>query len=385
MRRKNYLLKKTFVTMGFVCALIMLLAGCQGQEKSVIEAGPVELMIGVVLPETGQYANLGRSAKQAIEFAINEINQIGGVRGTVLKAIFIDDKSQAKEAAEAVGTLAERKEVVAIIGGMADELAFASGVQANREKVVFITPAAGAIGIPELGPYIFRNKINYSVNTIKLIEYLFRMAGKRTFGIMYPFNEYGVNAAEVSSRRISELGGGVAAKEAYSVDIYSFDSTISKISNKDIQALFLPCNPQELSSIAHQLYQSGNKMVIAGIDSWTKDGKINQGIEFLEGAVYTTSFYVDSNNQNVRGFVSQYKQKYGVTPDSLAAHCVDTVRLLAQCIYAGGFNRETIKEELQRIKNFPGLTGMTTFDSNREAEKELIFLTVSGGKIEKLQ
>jgi len=371
--------------MGYALVLTMFLAGCQAKEQTVTAVGPSELLIGVVLPETGQYDMLGKSAKQAIEFAIDEINQIGGVRGTVLKAIFIDDQSQANKATEAINNLAERNEVVAIIGGMNDELAFAGGIQANRKKVVFITPAAGAIGIPDLGPYIFRNKVNYSVNTTKLIEYLFQIESKRMFAIMYPFNEYGVNVAETSARRIGELGGVVAGKESYSVDMDGLNSTISKIRNMNIQALFVPCYSSELPGIAQQLYQSGNKVMMAGINSWTQDGSISRGIEFLEGAIYTTSFYVGSHNQNVMGFVNKYKQKYGKTPDSLAAHCVDTVRLLAQCIYAGGFNRETIKDELQRIKNFPGLTGLTTFDSNREAEKPLLFLTVTSGKIEKIQ
>ncbi|MDD5131699.1 MAG: ABC transporter substrate-binding protein [bacterium] len=370
---------------GYLLASILILTGCQGKEKSNIAFGPKELAIGIVLPETGQYAEIGRNAKQGIEFAIDEINRIGGVRGTVIKAVFIDDNSQPAKTAQAVSDLAEHNEVIAIIGGMTDELAFAGAIQANRRKLVFITPAAGAIGIPEIGPYIFRNRINYSVNAARLIEYLFQIEGKRTFGIIYPFNEYGVNMAEIAARRIRELGGILAGKESYTVDVYNFNSTIAKIGNRDLQVLFLPCYATELPGIAQQVYQSGLRTMLAGVNSWTNDGKVSRGSEFLEGAVYTTSFYVDSHNQNVMGFVQQYKQKFGATPDSLAAHCVDTVRLLAQCVYAGGFNRENIKNELQRIKDFPGLTGKTTFGNNRDAEKQLLFLTVNGGKIDKIQ
>ncbi|MDD5259985.1 MAG: ABC transporter substrate-binding protein [bacterium] len=385
MNPKNCFLKKAFFTTGYVLASIILLAGCQVKEQTVSVAGPKELFIGVVLPETGQYDMLGKSAKQAIEFALDEINQIGGVRGTVLKVIFVDDQSQASKATEAINSLAERNDVVAIIGGMTDELAFAGGIQANRKQVVFITPAAGAIGVTELGPYIFRNKINYSVNTTKLVEYLFQIEGNRTFAIMYPFNEYGVNVAEIAARRIGELGGVVAGKESYSTDMDGLNSTIYKLRDQRIQVLFVPCYSSELPGIAQQLYQSSHKMMMSGINSWTDDGSISRGIEFLEGAIFTTSFYVGSSDQNIKGFVNKYKQKYGKTPDSLAAHCVDTVRLLVQCMYAGGFTRETLKDELQRIKNFPGLTGLTTFNANREAEKPLLFLTVTGGKIEKLQ
>lgn len=372
-------------TAGYLLVLVLVLTGCQGPEKSISATGPKELVIGVVLPETGQYAKIGQSAKQGIEFAITEINQIGGVRGTVLKAVYFDDNSQPFKSAQAVSDLAERNDVIAIIGGMTDELAFAGGIQANRRKILFITPAAGAIGIPELGPYIFRNRINYSANAARLIEYLFQIEGKRAFAIIYPFNEYGVNMAEIAARRINELGGIVAGKESYTVDTYNFNATISRIGTKELQTIFVPCYASELPGIAQQVYQTGIRTMLAGVNSWTDDGKVSRGIEFLDGAVYTTSFYVDSHSQNIMGFVQQYKQKYGENPDSLAAHCVDTVRLLAQCLYAGGFNRETIKNELQRIKNFPGLTGKTTFGSTRDAEKQLLIMSVNGGKIEKIQ
>ena len=375
------LLKRTLL----FSALAILVAGCQNKDSSVTVFGPKELAIGVVLPETGQYADLGKSARQGIEFAFDEINEIGGIRGIVLKAIFIDDNSQPEKSAQAVRDFAEQPDIVAVIGGLTDELAFAGGVQANRRKIVYITPLAGAIGIPDLGPYIYRNRMNYSISAARLAEYLFQIEGKRSYAIIYPFNEYGSNMAEIFARRIKELGGVVAGKESYTVNSYSFNSTIAKISSNNLQVLFVPCYASELSGIAGQIYQNGLMMMLAGADSWTNDGKVSQGIKYLEGAIYTSSFYVDSNSQNVIEFVQKYKQKFGVTPDTITAHCVDTVRLLAQCVYAGAFNREAIKNELLRIKNYPGLTGQTTFNGNRDAEKQLSFLTVSGGKVEKIQ
>ncbi|MBI5555913.1 MAG: ABC transporter substrate-binding protein [Elusimicrobia bacterium] len=377
--------KKVLYIAGYILVLILVLAGCQSKVNSVTVFGPKELAIGVVLPKTGQHAELGKSARQGIEFAVDELNKIGGIRGIALKATFIDDNSQPVKSAQAVSSLAEQPDIVAVIGGLTDELAFAGGIQANRRKIVFITPAAGAIGIPELGPYVYRNKMNYSINAARLAEYLFQIEGKRSYAIMYPFNEYGVNMAEIFARRIKELGGVVAGKESYTVNTYSFNSTIARISSRELQVLFVPCYASELPGIAEQLYQNGVMTMLAGVDSWTKDGKVSQGIGFLEGAIYTSSFYIDSHSRNVVEFVQQYKQKFGETPDTIAAHCVDTVRLLAQCIYAGGFNREAIKNELLLIKNYPGLTGKTTFGGNREAEKQLLFLTVERGEIEKIQ
>ena len=370
-----------------ICSFLLVLCGCQAQEEKSVVSGysPKEAEIGVILPDTGNYQEIGRSARQGVEFALEEINKIGGVRGTILKAEFQDDKSDPAGTATCVNDLSDKNSVVALIGGFTDNTAFAGGIQANRRKITFITPAAGATGIPELGEYVFRNRISYTANATLLAEYLFQVAGKRVFAVLYPEDDYGVNTAEVFSRRVKELGGTVIVKESYAANSFSFSGGIAKIREGRPDVVFAPCYTSELIGISQEVYQQGLKTVLVGIESWSDDGKIAQGLNYLDGAIYTTSFYSDNHAQNVEEFVKNYKMKYGTPPDRIAAHCVDAVRLLAQSMYAGGFSRDSIRTELGRIKNFPGLTGKTSFGPGRDADKQVIFLTVNYGNIEKLK
>lgn len=374
----RYWLLATVCLLGFT-----FFVGCTSTNYSP-EGQPQEVFIGVSIPETGKYSWLGENARRGIEFAINEINEIGGIKGTRLKAVFRDDNGHPQLSAENVNILQRQKEVVAVIGGMLNNTAFAGGIQANQEQIVFLTPLAGATGIPELGGYVFRSRSSFAQNTRHLADYLFQRAGKRNFAILYPKDEFGITAAEVFSRRLKEAGGTILAVESYDPMALDYHADIAKISNVTPQVVFLPCYDLELQGIAQSFYQSGYKMVLAGIESWTEDGVVHRGLQYMDGAVYTTSFYVDHNSRNVKDFVQKYKNMYGTPPDRVAAHCVDAVRLLARCMYTGGFEREDIKEELLKLKDFPGLTGKTTFNGSRDADKEILFFVVRNGSIERL-
>lgn len=375
------------VVLLFIAVMLMLTASsCKEPAQMIsIEKRPKEISLAVIIPQTGPDAGIGLSARQGIEYAVDEINSIGGIKGTLLKAEFLDDSGEPGLTGRHVNSQGERSQVVAIIGGFEDNTAFAGGLHANRKKILFLTPAAGATGIVEMGPYVFRNRVSYSVNTSKIAEFLFTMEGKRNFAILHPNDNYGISVAEIFTRRVKELGGTIVARESYSAKSYEFFEAINKIKNTNPQVIFTPCYASELLGIAQIVYQSGTKATLAGIESWSDNGQLREGLDYLEGAIYTTSFYLDKQSKNVREFVNGYKKRYGLAPDSMAAHCVDAVRILAQCMYAVGFEREALKNELQNIRNFPGLTGLTAFNNSRDAEKQILFLAVDYGKIEKLQ
>lgn len=379
---KAYILCFIFCVLSFVSCVIFF-AGCSSTSYAPVHQ-PEEVFIGVSIPETGKYAWLGESARRGIELALDEINEIGGIKGTRLKALYRDDNGQPQLSGENVNFL-QRQNVVAVIGGLLNATAFAGGIQANQDKIVFLTPLAGATGIPELGPYVFRNRIAFAQNTMELADYLFKTAGKRNFAVLYPKDEFGIVSAEVFSRRIKEMGGTIMVVESYDPVALDYTSDVIKICSFGPQVVFLPCYDLELLGLAQAFYQSGNRMILAGIESWTEDGVVDRGKEFLNGSIYTTSFYRAHSDQNVKNFVAKYKNRYGTQPDRVAAHCADAIRLLAHCLYTRGFDREALRDELAKVKDFPGITGITTFNGNRDADKAILLLAVRSGNIEKLQ
>src|SRR5579859_7324318 len=71
-----------------ISVVVLIAVGCR-------DSGSIP--IGVVVPLSGNSANYGKSCQQGIDLALNEINASGGARGRQFRAIYEDDKAQAKD------------------------------------------------------------------------------------------------------------------------------------------------------------------------------------------------------------------------------------------------------------------------------------------------
>jgi branched-chain amino acid transport system substrate-binding protein len=80
--------------------------------------------------------------------------------------------------------------------------------------------------------------------------------------------------------------------------------------------------------------------------------------------------------------VADYKLHYGnLTPDAHAALAYDAMRFLADALLrAGTTNGPKLRDALAETKNFPGVTGIISLDSQRNAIKPAAVLKLQDGK-----
>jgi branched-chain amino acid transport system substrate-binding protein len=81
--------------------------------------------------------------------------------------------------------------------------------------------------------------------------------------------------------------------------------------------------------------------------------------------------------------VEKYRARFnGETPDSNAPLAYDATLIAIEAIArAGSTEGPKLRDALATTKNFPGVTGRTTIDAQRNASKSAVILTVKNGKI----
>ncbi len=81
-------------------------------------------------------------------------------------------------------------------------------------------------------------------------------------------------------------------------------------------------------------------------------------------------------------FVNDYKARYNIIPDALAATAYDAARIMFDAIKrANSLDGKTIRDALAATKDFPGVTGKVTFNENRDAVKPIVMVKIQpGGK-----
>jgi branched-chain amino acid transport system substrate-binding protein len=104
----------------------------------------------------------------------------------------------------------------------------------------------------------------------------------------------------------------------------------------------------------------------------------------VEGAIFLDGFFVDAPSPVVQEFVEQFRARFGDVPDLLAAQAYDTLLICAQVLKAGARTRAQLRDGLLRVRDFPGVSGLTTIDEDGDAEKIPYFLTIQNGQIVQL-
>jgi branched-chain amino acid transport system substrate-binding protein len=120
-----------------------------------------------------------------------------------------------------------------------------------------------------------------------------------------------------------------------------------------------------------------------GLDSsqlWEIAGKAS------EGTIVASHFHPDVPRPEVKHFIAAFQEKYGVLPDVWAAQGYDAVNLLASAMEKGTTTiPHKVAEVLRSAKDWPGVTGLYTFDENGDAVgKNVIKKIVRNGRFEYL-
>jgi len=119
-----------------------------------------------------------------------------------------------------------------------------------------------------------------------------------------------------------------------------------------------------------------------GSDSWGSSELITLCGTECEGYYFSTHYAADNASPAAKGFIDGYTQKYGNTPDDVAALTYDSFGLLWQALQtAGKVDRQAVRDAMAKIPGFDGVTGVMTFnEGSGDPIKSAVILQVVNGK-----
>jgi len=155
----------------------------------------------------------------------------------------------------------------------------------------------------------------------------------------------------------------------------------------DFDAIFIPDSPGKAGQIVPQLaYYDIKDVYILGTNLWHSDSLIKIASQYVQGAVMPDGFFAGSPSPRVQKFVKEFEETYQETPDFIEAIVYDSAMILFNAVSRSQVRyRSEIRDELLNLDNFPGVTGLTRFDENGDADKKLYLLRVKGRRFVELE
>ena len=374
------------------------------------KAGVDRYAMGCLLPLSGPYARIGQRALDAVELAFSQIT--AAQAGSPLKLVIKDTAGDPRKAVAAVQELA-RQQVAAIMGPVVDVRAAAEEAQRLRIPMITMTQKAG---IAAIGDYVFRNFITPQMQVARIVTYAMERLNARRFAIFFPREKYGTTFMQYFWDEVVRQGGRVTAAESYLPEQTDFADNIKKLVGLyypipeslkppeyrrpdtaegrkqkprpiiDFDVLFIPDAPATAGLIIPQLaYYDIRDVYLFGTNLWHSARLIEMAGQYAQGAMMPDGFFAESRSPAVQTFVAAFRSTFNRTPGFIEAAAYDNAMLLLTVIGRQGVRfRGALKERLLNIHPFPGVTGLTQFQQDGEARKNLYLLQIKGRGFEEI-
>ena len=363
---------KTLLTT--VC-LLALSCGASAQNKTVA--------IGYQAPLSGENAQYGTVFRNSATLAVEEFNKSGRLPGVTIQLKFEDSKSDAKEGVNIARKFSDDASIVGVIGDFNSTVSMAAGQVYAQTKVPQLSQTASHPDYVKISEYQFRN-INTQAYEGPLIAKWAFDSGAKKVAVIAIQNDWGQSAAGNFVQGFKALGGTVTDTEFFNPGTRDFRSILTKIARSQPDAIFVGAFYEDGSAFLQQKVQMGLKQPVFATSSLYEKKLLELAGPAANGVYLTSTFVVESTEPHVAAFVKNYEARYNGKPQQFAAQAYDATNIMLNAIVAaGGANatRAKVRDALAATKDFPGVTGATSFDpATREPIKLLSKLQVQDGK-----
>lgn len=359
--------------------LVGLLGGCASGSGS--KADNDTIRIGLAAPISGTQAQYGQAFKNGAELAAAQVNEAGGIDGKKVEIVVQDDKGDSNEAVNVANKFVSDKSILAVVGHFNSSATLATAPVYNKNKIVEISPSSSAPGVTDAGEYTFRVittdafQADYLANWTKELGY-----GK--VALIYEQSDFGLGLLDVYKKSAPANNIDIVAAEAYNPGDKDFSTVLTKIKEKQPEAIFIGGFYNEAALIAQQAKKLNLNVDFIGVDSLYSEALLDLGKDSVEGFKLIGFFFPGGENAEATKFAEQYQAAYNSKPDTYAAYSYVATSVVLEAIKEKGADRESIKTYLETLKDYKGATGILSFDENGDVITTPSRLTIQDGKFE---
>ena len=150
-----------------------------------------------------------------------------------------------------------------------------------------------------------------------------------------------------------------------------------------VDAVFIPDSHDRAGLILSQMaYFDVTGSAFLGTNAWNDPRLISVAGAAVEGVFFVDCFFRKEDSPIVTEFVEEFRKTYQREPETLEAIAYDGAKFLKNILQAKSVSSPSqLREEISRIENFQGVSGLKGFAENGKAIRNLSILTVKNGQI----
>lgn len=384
--------KNKFFSLAMLLVMLVALTGCGGQEEPEAGTEAEVYKIGAIFDITGSASSLGMPERDSALMLEEQINAQGGINGHPIKIIIEDNESNETKAVQAAKKLIEVDQVLAIVGPSTTGTSMAIIDTVQKNQVPMISAAAGiSIVTPvEERQWVFKTAQSDSIVVDRIIDYL-NTIGAKNIAFLSMNNSYGDSGRKEFEKAIPGAGISLVAEEKFGATDTDMTAQLTKVKAAQPDAVVVWAIPPSASIMTKNFRQLGINVPLIhshGIGNQTfidLAQEASEGVLFPTGKLLVAESLADTDPQKnvLLDYVSSYETKFKQSRSGFGGYAWDGISLVVAALEKAGPDRGAIRDELEKISNFPGISGifnMSPQEHNGLTKDAVVMAEIKEGK-----
>lgn len=354
-------------------------------------AAPIK--IGAAGPFTGDLSKIGLDSLNAIQMAVDEVNQQGGIAGRKVQLVLGDDAADPSKALLVAEKFTTDQSILGVIGPMNSSTAAAALPAYQNGKLVVISQSATNPDLSERGFSIFHRicprddtqgpaAAQFMLNELK---------AKR----IYVLDDKGTNGqgmADQIAKAFGRRGFKGFERGQISADDKDFSAILTRIKSYKPEVVFMALSsPSQAAAIVKQAAGLGLKAKFMGSDGVKEKDQYIKGAGGLAEGSYVTAIGKDIRQvPEAKEFIAKFEKKYGAM-SIFSGQSYEATKVLLTAIKkaaasgADRLDRAKVLKAVQQTSGYRGILGFpVSFDKKGDVvgAKIYVFQVKNGDFVE---
>lgn len=360
-------------------------------------AGAAEtLKLGFITVTSGPLKGPGEPAIAAVELAVEQINETGGVNGIPIEIVMFDSASDPKQASLGARKMSQDDGVLAIIGPFSSGEAAVAFNVAEREKIVMLSNSSSAPGLTDGKEWAWRITEDEGKQFSRLLQTLAELDVPRASAeIVYVSDERVANVVGTAIYPALLDKAGIPHGDPIAITHQSFDLApqIAPVVQAAPDLVAVAGLPENAAKTIRELKRQGYEGRMIGSQIFADPNIIELFGDLAEGTTFVAGFHAGTSPEATafnEAFIERNAER-GIR--KLGAHhsdaqSYDAVYLLAQVMAEQGVTgdpdklaeeRLAIREGLKTTR-FSGVLGNDICFVGGDAELPGYVITIENGE-----
>lgn len=376
-------------------AAAVALSGCGTSQESSApkqESGKEPYKIGAIFDSSGSASSLGIPERDTVKMLVEKINKSGGINGHPIELVLEDSGSDEVKAVFKAKKLITEDKVLAIIGPSTSGTtkAIIPIVQDNNIPLISSAASVSIVEPVKERQWIFKTPQSDTVVAGKIFAYL-KSKGLKKVAFINMNNAYGESGRVEFTKGAAGNGITVIAEEKFEASDKDMTAQLTRIKGLNPDAVVVWAIPPSASTMTKNFRQLGITAPLIhshGVGNETfleLAGPAANGVAFPIGKLLVAGDLPDGDPQKqvLTEYINDYKAAYKTNPNSFGGYAWDGLMMLVKAIENAGADSAKIRDELEKMDNFVGISGifsMSATDHNGLNQDDLVLVEVKDGK-----